>query len=94
MADIFDRMQALYVREQEEIERRFPKVFRNVAGYNINRLGRSDINLADLLVGSEGTLAWFQSLDLQLQPIPPNRVAAVCHFPTFASAMESAEAIV
>ena len=33
MSDLFDRMQSLYVREQEEIDARYPKVFRNVAGY-------------------------------------------------------------
>ena len=94
LPDLFDRMQALYAREQEEIDARFPKVMRNVAGYNLNRLGRSEINLSDLLVGSEGTLAWFQTLDLALQPTPPHKVAGVCHFPTFAASMESAQAIV
>ena len=94
LPDLFARMQALYAREQEEIEERFPNILRNVAGYNLNRLGRSDIKLSDLLVGSEGTLAWFQSIDLDLQPIPPHKVAGVCHFPTFASAMESAQSIV
>jgi len=94
LPELFDRMQALYGREQVEIDARFPKVMRNVAGYNLNRLGRADINLSNLLVGSEGTLAWFQTLDLDLQPIPPHKVVGVCHFPTFASAMESAQAIV
>ena len=94
LPDLFARMEALYAREQEEIDLRFPKILRNVAGYNLNRLGRADINLSDLLVGSEGTLAWFQTLDLDLQPIPSHRVAGVCHFPTFASAMESTQSIV
>ena len=62
-------MQSLYARNADEIARRYPQVARNVAGYNINRLGRADPNLADLLVGSEGTLAWFQELELALQPI-------------------------
>ena len=94
LSDLFDQMQNLYAREQEEIDKRFPKVARNVAGYNLNRLGRDNMNLSDLLVGSEGTLAWFQTLDLDLQPIPPHKLVGVCHFPTFASAMESAQAIV
>ena len=87
-------MHSLYARNADEIARRYPQVVRNVAGYNINRLGRAEPNLADLLVGSEGTLAWFQELELALQPIPANKVLGVCHFPTFSAAMESAQHIV
>lgn len=57
-ADLIRQMQSLYDREADEIARRFPKIARNVAGYNIDRIGRSPFNMADLLVGSEGTLAW------------------------------------
>ena len=89
-----DRMRRLHARNADEIERRFPKVRRNVAGYNINRLGRDDLNLADLLVGSEGTLAWFQEIELALQPIPSHKVLGICHFPTFHQAMESVRHIV
>ena len=89
-----DRMRALYARNADEIDRRFPKVARNVAGYNINRLGREDLNLADLLVGSEGTLAWFQELELALQHIPAHKVLGICHFPTFHAAMESVQHII
>ena len=89
-----DRMRRLYASHADEIDRRFPKVRRNVAGYNINRLGRDDLNLADLLVGSEGTLAWFQEIELALQPIPAHKVLGICHFPTFHQAMESVRHIV
>ena len=89
-----DRMRQLYASHADEIDRRFPKVRRNVAGYNINRLGREDLNLADLLVGSEGTLAWFQEIELALQPIPAHKVLGICHFPTFHQAMESVRHIV
>ena len=89
-----DRMRQLHARNADEIERRFPKVRRNVAGYNINRLGREDLNLADLLVGSEGTLAWFQEIELALQPIPAHKVLGICHFPTFHEAMESVRHII
>ena len=47
-------------READEIAARFPKVQRRVGGYNIDALvpGRNDLNLAHILVGSEGTLAF------------------------------------
>jgi len=51
-------------------------------------------NLAHLLVGSEGTLAFSTALDLNLQPLPENKVLGVCHFPTFFDAMDSAQHIV
>ena len=50
--------------------------------------------MARLLVGSEGTLAFFNEIELDLQPIPPHRVLGICHFPTFYSAMASTRKIV
>src|ERR1700733_760898 len=57
--DLVRDLLAIAAREADEIERRFPKVQRRVGGYNLDALvpGRNDINLAHLLVGSEGTLA-------------------------------------
>jgi FAD/FMN-containing dehydrogenase len=87
-------MRALYDREHNELERRLPQSARNVAGFNLDRLGRTQRNLADILVGSEGTLAWFEGIDLPLQPIPAHRVLGICHFPTFLAAMEAAQHLV
>ena len=47
-----------------------------------------------LLVGSEGTLAFFTEIELELQPIPPHRVLGICHFPTFYQAMDATQHIV
>jgi len=51
-------------------------------------------NLAHLLVGSEGTLAFSTRIQLDLQPLPAHKVLGVCHFPTFYQAMESTRHIV
>jgi len=51
-------------------------------------------NLAHLLVGSEGTLAFSTRLQLDLQPLANNKVLGICHFPTFHDAMASAQHIV
>ncbi len=51
-------------------------------------------NLAHLLVGSEGTLAFSTRIQIELQPIPAHKVLGVCHFPTFHDAMDSARHIV
>src|SRR5690606_39068823 len=52
------------------------------------------VNLAQLLVGSEGTLAYTRSLTLKLSPLPRAKVLGVVNFPTFRAAMESAQHIV
>jgi hypothetical protein len=86
-------MHALHRREADEIERRFPKVLRRVGGYNIDSIYEAGHNMAWLLVGSEGTLAFFNEIELELQPIPAHRVLGICHFPTFYSAMAATRRI-
>jgi len=92
--DLVHRMRALHRREAGEIERRFPKVLRRVGGYNIDSIDEAGHNMARLLVGSEGTLAFFNEIELELQPIPPHRVLGICHFPSFHSAMAATQKIV
>ncbi len=43
---------------------------------------------AKILVGSEGTLAFFTAIELTLQPLPRERVLGICHFPRFYDAMD------
>ncbi len=87
---------AIAAREAAEIERRFPKVQRRVGGYNLDALvpGRNDINLAHLLVGSEGTLAFSTKIELKLSPLLPRRALGACHFGSFHEAMKAAVHIV
>jgi FAD/FMN-containing dehydrogenase/heterodisulfide reductase subunit C len=92
--DLVQRMRALYRREAAEIDARIPKLLRKVGGYNIDMIGDAGHNMAHLLVGSEGTLAFFDAIELGLQPIPRNRVLGICHFPTFYKAMDATQHIV
>jgi FAD/FMN-containing dehydrogenase/Fe-S oxidoreductase len=92
--DLVRGMRALHRREALEIERRFPKLLRRVGGYNIDMIDDAGHNMAQLLVGSEGTLAFFNAIELELQPIPPHRVLGICDFPTFYEAMAATKAIV
>src|SRR5580700_1913344 len=87
---------AIAAREAGEIERRFPKVQRRVGGYNLDALvpGRNDINLAHLLVGSEGTLAFSTKIELKLSPLLGRRAVGACHFGSFHEAMKAAQHIV
>ena len=88
---------------QPAISRLWPKVMRRVGGYNLDifdprseRPYTSDgsVNLAHLLVGSEGTLALTKSLTLQLSELPRAKVLGVVNFPTFYRAMDAAQHIV
>ena len=87
---------AIAAREANEVERRFPKVQRRVGGYNLDALlpGRNDVNLAHLLVGSEGTLAFSTRIELKLSPLLGPRAVGACHFGSFHEAMVAAQHIV
>src|SRR6202007_128253 len=87
---------ALAAREADEIDARFPKLQRRVGGYNLDALvpGRNDLNLAHILVGSEGTLAFTTPIELKLSPLIGARVAGACHFGSFHQAMDMAQHIV
>jgi FAD/FMN-containing dehydrogenase/Fe-S oxidoreductase len=87
---------AIAAREAAEIERRFSKLQRRVGGYNLDALvpGRNDINLAHLLVGSEGTLAFSTKIELKLSPLLGRRAVGACHFGSFHEAMKAAQHIV
>jgi Fe-S oxidoreductase/FAD/FMN-containing dehydrogenase len=87
---------ALGRREADEIAARFPKVQRRVGGYNIDALvpGRNDVNLAHILVGSEGTLAFSTAVEIKLSPLLGKRAVGACHFGSFHEAMAAAQHIV
>lgn len=93
---LFDAMLALGAREADEIAARFPKVQRRVGGYNLDALVPRNArnNLAHLLVGSEGTLAFTTQVELKLWPLIRNKVLGVCHFGSFHEAMDAAQHLV
>ncbi len=99
IAGLVQRLRALGAAEAEEIAARFPRQLRRVGGYNIEALtpaaraaGRD--NLARLLVGSEGTLAFSAAIELALAPIKPRKLLGICQFPSFRAAMEATRHIV
>jgi len=87
-------------READEVKARVPKVQRRVGGYNVDALvpppddPKQKINLAHLLVGSEGTLAFTTAIELKLWPLMGRRGVGVCHFGSFFRAMDAAQHIV
>ena len=102
-AQIADFVRKLATQNKDEIEANWPKVLRRVAGYNLDIFDNQNerpythdgsVNLAQLLVGSEGTLAFTKDLTLKLVPLPRNKVLGVVNFTSFHAAMDSAQHIV
>jgi len=93
---LFRDMLDLGAREADEIADRFPKVQRRVGGYNLDALTPRNAanNMAHLLVGSEGTLAFTTKVELKLWPVIRNKVLGVCHFGSFYEAMDAAQHLV
>jgi FAD/FMN-containing dehydrogenase/Fe-S oxidoreductase len=94
--DLFRDMLDLGEREAAEIAEKFPKVQRRVGGYNLDALvpRNAPNNMAHLLVGSEGTLAFTTQVELKLWPVIGNKVLGVCHFGSFYEAMDAAQHLV
>jgi len=101
--EIGQRVKDLASTLAPEIDAHWPKVLRRVGGYNLDIFRNQNekpytsdgsVNLAHLLVGSEGTLALTRSLTLQLTELPQAKVLGVVNFPTFYQAMDSAQHIV
>ncbi|MEN9538570.1 MAG: Anaerobic glycerol-3-phosphate dehydrogenase subunit [Pseudomonadota bacterium] len=98
-----EQVQALAMQHRGQIEDRWPKVMRRVAGYNLDIFhpqserpytADGSVNLAHLLIGSEGTLALTESLTLRLSELPRSKVLGVVNFNSFHQAMDSAQHIV
>ena len=87
---------------QDEIERRYPKILRRVGGYNLDRFVSTarvahtpnpPFNLAELFVGSEGTLGIILEATLRLIELPKTKVVMVIHFPELLEALAATPAI-
>jgi FAD/FMN-containing dehydrogenase/Fe-S oxidoreductase len=94
------KIHAIARREADEIEARWPKMLRRVQGYNLDMVlpgsesNPAAHNLAHLLVGSEGTLAFSTRVTLKLSPLPAHKVLGVVHFANFYQAMDLTRHIV
>jgi len=106
MDDLLPALMRLGAENTGHILDHFPDLLRRVGGYNIDALipdamamrpgGRKGdgINLAHLLVGSEGTLAYSTAIELKLSPLPGRKIMGICHFPSFYKAMDAAQHLV
>ena len=83
----------LVSQHETAIRRDFPPFWRKSGGYRLERMvpERGPFNLANLVVGSEGTLAVVVEANVRLVPIPKAVVGVAGHFETVAAAIAAAE---
>ncbi len=87
---LYRDLRELAERERSEIGERFPDIPRRVSGYNLDALLSPDgVNLSQMVVGSEGTLAVVTEATVQLAPLPRRRGILAMHFHTLIEAAEA-----
>jgi len=88
--DIYRGVTDISAQAANLIEAKFPKILRRVGGYNIDRTqNASALNLTQVMVGSEGTLAAVTAAKLNLVKTPKHKVLGVVHFSGLIEAMEA-----
>jgi FAD/FMN-containing dehydrogenase/Fe-S oxidoreductase len=79
---------------RDEIVARYPKYWRRVCGYNLDELVKDrPLNMARLIVGSEGTLATIVEARMRLVPRPKRTALDVIHYRDIQEALESSQTI-
>ncbi len=81
-AACYKKVLGLANQHAAEIDFRFPKVMRRVGGYNLNEFTDQEkpVNLAKMMVGSEGTLGIVLEAKLQLVLLPKAKAVMVVMF--------------
>ena len=91
--EIYREVRRIGREQREEIAARYPTILRRVSGYNLDDFVHAEgpMDVARMLVGSEGTLAVITEAKVKLQSAPRLKAIAAVHFH---SVVEAAEATV
>ncbi len=94
-ARCYDAVLRLSAAHSREIGRRYPKVLRRVGGYNLDEFtdASKPVNLAKIMVGSEGTLGIVLEAKLRLVPLPKARAVMVIEFADLLEALAATPVI-
>ena len=77
---IYRGTREIAVAHRDEIDARYPKIQRRVSGYNLDAaLDNDRINLSEVIVGSEGTLAVVTEAKVKVVPLPAMKGLAAVH---------------
>ena len=89
---ILSDLKQIIDENREEIDKRYPKVMRRVQGYNLDSFtDQTRCNLAQMIVGSEGTLGVVLQAKLNLEPLPKSKVLCVVHFTDLIESIRAVE---
>ena len=78
----------------DEIVARYPNIMRRVSGYNLDQfLNGDDVNLSQMIVGSEGTLGVITEAKINLVPTPKATTLAIAHFNSLGEACDATPTI-
>lgn len=95
---LYREVPELIARYRADIASGFPRVWRSVAGYNLNRVLQEQdegkpFSLAPLIVGSEGTLATITAVTLGLVQRPSLTRLVLLHYDDLRTALEAVPTI-
>ena len=88
-------LRRLGVEHATEIDRRYPKILRRVGGYNLDAFTdpTRPFNLANLIVGSEGTLGLVVEARVKLVPLPTATAVLTIEFDDLLDALGATPAL-
>lgn len=79
--NLYREVRRLVNANAEEIRARFPQVMRRAGGYNVDLLlDEEHWNLAKIVCGCEGTLAFVTEAKIRLEPLPKATALLMAHF--------------
>lgn len=88
--DLYRALDRIVSAAAGEIATRYPRVMRRVGGYNLDSfVDTSRRNLCRMIAGSEGTLAIFTEVLVNLVPAPRHKGLCVVHFDDLTAALEA-----
>jgi FAD/FMN-containing dehydrogenase/Fe-S oxidoreductase len=87
------RISQLVRENTDEIQRRYPKTWRTVAGYALNRIDPANPDLTQLFVGSEGTLGTILEAEIGLVDRPKLTRLVMLHYADRREALEAVPGI-
>ena len=75
---------------RDEVLERYPKILRRVSGYNLDEFVHDgQVNMAKMIVGSEGTLAAVTAAKVRIMPRPKATAVLAVHFDDMIAAVEA-----
>ena len=92
--EIFKAVHKIISESKRDIEEAFPKIQRRVSGYNLDELTKGfPLNMAKLIVGSEGTFGIIDLIKVKISRKPAHTVLSVLHFDNFEDSLSKVDTV-